>query len=158
MLNRHAILAHPLPIQRWISDPTELHPPTKSQSSVYHSMAYVSSPSPGDRHSGTGPSPSGASPATGLLTAHHARNAAQLPIREAYECNTEGTVNHPGPMLALCGPDMQVSTVTAPPLYFGELHARRPRAPTDTERHHTTPGWSNPRRDGGQSPSVWIKA
>jgi hypothetical protein len=34
-------------------------------------------------------------------------------------------VNHPGPMFALCGPDMQVSTTTAPPLYFGELHARR---------------------------------
>jgi hypothetical protein len=113
-----------------IADPTvdigshRTTPPTESQPSVYHSMAYVSSPSPGDRHSGTGPSPSGASPATGLLTAHHARNAAQLPIREAYECNSEGTVNHPGPMLALCGPDMQVSTTSAPPLYFREHHAR----------------------------------
>jgi hypothetical protein len=66
-------------------------PPTESQPSVYHSMAYVSSPSPGDRHRGTGPSPSSASPATSLLTAHHARNAAQLPIREAYECNSEGS-------------------------------------------------------------------
>jgi hypothetical protein len=33
---------------------------TESQPSVYHSTAYVSSPSPGGRHSDTGPSPDGA--------------------------------------------------------------------------------------------------
>ena len=25
--------------------------------------------------------------------------------REAYKCNLKGTVNHPGPMFALCGPN-----------------------------------------------------
>jgi hypothetical protein len=43
------------------------------------------------------------------------------PTQEAYECNHKGTVNHPGPMFALCGPDMWVLMMAAPPLYFGEL-------------------------------------